>query len=260
MTRFFALWGVLGITAALVTFGLGLAVFRFVDLTFAQFAILLVAPGVQAAVLVWPGGVIARAVAAGSQARRHAVAGPVLLLEALLLIVGLTLWSTSVLGFGTTGTVQPIWIAVKAMTIGALAFSGLRATAPSGRVILVVTAGVIAAQALDARVELVVQGVVATLTGVPEVWARLGSYGCVYGLGVIGLRHAGRTFSDDGRFWTIVAVACSVPAVVLVVLAMFNHPGVIAPWRGPALVCASVGVTALLLAVLTEAGAPRVRS
>jgi hypothetical protein len=259
MTRFFAVWLLLGVAAALVTLGLGLAVFRVVDLTFAQFAILFVAPGVQAAVLTWPGGVIPRALTAVAQARRHSLGGPVLLLEGLLLVAGLALWSTSVLGFGTIGTVQPTWIAVKAAAVGALALWGLPSAPASGRAMLAVTAGVIAVQAFDSRVELAVQWMVATVTDVPEVWVRLGSYGGLYGLGLAGLRHVGRTCSDAGRFWTTVAVALSVPAAVLVVLAMFNHPGVIPPWRGPAVACASAGVTALLLAVLTEASAPKGR-
>lgn len=259
MTRFFVLWGVLGITATLAAYGLGLAVFRFVDLTFPQLTILLIAPGVQAAVLTWPAGVLQRGLSAYTQVRRHPLTGPVLLLEGLLVATGLLWWSTSVLGFGATITVQPTWIAVKAVAVGAIALLGWPGGSLSHRAILVATSVLIAGQALSSGVESGVQWAITALPSVAEVWVRLASYGLLCALGLVLAQRITRAW-DDGRFWITVTVAGSVLAAVLVMLSMFNHPGVVQPWRGLALLCVSVSVTALLLAVLAQSRAARVQS
>ncbi len=87
--------------------------------------------------------------------------------------------------------------------------------------------------------------------GIPqEVFLRLAWYGAFYFAGVLAVIRVGRALPEAARTWLSTSVALTVPAVLLVLLSMFNHPGVLQPWRGLALICASAGVTAWMLGVL----------
>ncbi len=234
----------------MVSLAVSLAVFRFVDLTFTQMAMLLVAPAAQAAVLTWPAGFTTRFSVAARSAWGHRLAPPVLLLDGVLLATGLIWWSSSSLGFGAPVTIQPTWIAVKACAAACLCIVAVRGVSLGRRAVLCVVLLLVAAHAqLDLFERLFVA--LDQRAGIAqEVFLRLAWYGCLYVAGVIAVVRVGRTLHEAARFWFTSAIALTVPAVLLVMLSMFNNPGVLQPWRGLALICASAVVTALLLGVL----------
>lgn len=253
MSRFFFLWAGLGIIATVVTYLGTLALFRHIDLTFTQFTILLVAPAAQAAVLTWPAGVLGRAAAAVAAARRHPLTAPVLLIDLLMLAAGVAWWSSSTLGFGAPFTAQATWIGVKAVAAAAVSLAAAGDGTRAGRAAVAAVLVLVGVQALGGGLERMYALIDHRAAVVPEVFLRLICYGALYGGGVITMLRTARTRDEEARFWVTVAVVCSVPGVLLVVLSMFNSPAVMPPWRGLALVCASAGVTALVLSVLTRA-------
>ena len=260
MRRFFGLWIGLGLIATLVTYAVGLAVFRFVDLTFTQFAILLVAPAAQAAVLLWPVDIVARIRAAVTAALRQALAPPVLLLDGVLLVAGVVWWSSSALGYGASVSAQTTWIGAKALAAAGLCLVTLRDVPWSRRLPVVCVLLLVAVQSFGAGLEWAFQVIDGRAQSVPEVVMRLLFFGAVYAGSVAAVLHVGRGARAHAGVWVTVAVALTIPALMLVVLSYFNHPGVLAPWRGLALVCASASVTALLLGVVTMTAGEDVRS
>jgi hypothetical protein len=259
MSRFFAAWIGLGIVAMLVTFVVTLAVFRHVDLTFTQFAILLVAPAAQAAVLVWPAGLVTTLGAESRSAWRHRLAAPLLVLDLVMLSAGMTWWSSSALGFGASVTIQPTWIAVKAFAAACLCVTGAQGLSIVRRSVLCLVLLLVAGQAQWDVLERLFAAIDQRAQWLPEVLLRFAWYGGLYIAGVIAVLRVIHARHDAARVWVSTAVALSVPGVLLVVLSMFNHPGVLPPWRGLALVCASAAVTALTLGVLMTS-AKKVRS
>lgn len=259
MTRFLATWLVLGMVAALVTFAIGLGVFRHVDLTFTQFAVLLVAPATQAAVLTWPIGILARLSEALTSVRRHPFASPVFGLDTLMLVGGVVWWS-STLGYGGAVTAQTMWIGVKASAGAAVCLVALTGVSPLARAGIVVVLMLVAGQALGNGVEGAYLILDQRALAVPEVVLRLLFHGGLYGSGVAVVLRASRVLNEDARCWMTMAVALSVPGALLVLLSMFNTPSVMPPWRGLALMCASASATAMLLSVLAQAAGARLRA
>lgn len=259
MSRFFSAWVGLGLIATVVSYAVSVAVFRHVDLTFTQFAILLVAPAAQAIVLTWPVGIVARLSAAATTARRHPMAQRVLVLDLLLLLTGVVWWSSSALGFGADVTAQTTWIGVKAAVAAAACVIVMTGISPAGRATIVVILLMTAAQAMAGGLEQIYAVIDVRAAAVPEVFLRLLFYGGVYVVAVVMLLRTARTLSDSARMWMSVAVACSVAGAVVVLLSMFNAPAVMPPWRGLGLMCASGGVTAMLACVLTQSVGARSR-
>lgn len=252
MNRFFITWVGLGAIATVVTYAVTLAVFRHVDLSFTQFAILLVAPAAQAAMLTWPSGAGSRVTAALGRARRDPFARSLLVLDVILLVAGVAWWSSSVAGFGAPVTVQTTWIAGKALAAAVWCLVAVPRRFLSARAGVIVVLLLIATQALGGGLEQIFAEIDHRTAVVPEVFLRAGFYGVLYATGVAWLLRAGRLMRGDAQVWITVAVALSVPGVLLVLLSMFIHPAVLPPWRGLALVWASAGVSALVLAVLTH--------
>ena len=259
MSRFFSTWIGLGIVATLVTYAVTLAVFRHIDLTFTQFAILLVAPAAQAAVLVWPAGLVARLRDEIRSAWRDRFASPVLVLDVVMLCAGILWWSSSALGFGAPVTIQPTWIAVKAIAAACLCVAAAQGLSMVRRLLLCVVLLLVAGQAQWDLLERLFAVIDRRAQAVPEVFLRLAWYGGLYIAGVIAVTRVMHASHNAARVWMSTAIALSVPGLLLVVLSMFNHPGVLAPWRGLALICASAAVTALMLGVLMTS-AKQVRS
>lgn len=259
MNRFFFTWIGLGIVAVLVSFVVTLAVFRHVDLTFTQFAILLVAPAAQAAVLVWPSGLVTTLGDEIRSAWRHRFASPVLVLDVVMLAAGILWWSSSALGLGAPVTIQPTWIAVKAFAAASLCVAGGQGLSIVRRSVLCVVLLLVAGQAQWNVLERLFAAIDQRAQAVPEVFLRLAWFGGLYIAGVITVLRVSHAVNAAARLWMSAAIALSVPGLLLVVLSMFNHPGVFSPWRGLALACASAAVSALMLGVLMTS-AKQVRS
>jgi hypothetical protein len=252
MGRFFATWTGLGLIATIMTFAVAIVVFKHIDVTFTQFAILLVAPAAQALVLTWPAGTLARLAAAVTMARRHSLAQPVLLLDLLLLLAGMIWWSSSALGFGADVTAQTTWIGVKALAGAAVCVVFMRGVSYVGRITIVAVLLLTAAHAFSSGLERTFALIDLRTVAMAEVFLRLFFYGGLYVTAVMMLLRSARALSDDARMWMSVAIACSVAGALVVLLSMFNTPVVMQPWRGLALMCASGGVTAMVLCVLTQ--------
>lgn len=250
MIGFFGAWIGLAVIAAVVTFGVSVAAYRFIDVTFTQFVILLVAPAAQAAVLTWPAGLAARLANAFRHAWQHPLGAPVIMLDGLLLLAGLAAWSSSAFGFGASITIQPTWIAAKAVAAACLCIAGTRGATLVARIGLSGVALLIAAHAQFGVLERVFLEIDARAQMIPEVFLRLGWYGGIYVVAVAALIRLGRRLPDDAGTWISAAVAMSVPGLMLVACAMFNNPGVLPPWRGLALLTASASMTSLLLGVV----------
>jgi hypothetical protein len=252
MIRFFAAWMGLGVIATVVTFGVSLAIFRHVDLTFTQMAILLVAPAAQAAVLTWPGGAPARVAAAVRDVWRYPWASPVLVLDILFLAAGVATWSSSAAGFGAPATAQSTWIAVKGLVTAGAAVTLGPAVSFRSRCAVCVVALVVAGHAQFDLLERVFAAIDRRATVVPEVFLRLLWYGPLYGAAVAALLRVSQVMHTAARLWMSMGIAWSVAGLQLVLLSMFNNPGVFQPWRGLALVCASAAVTAVLLSMVAS--------
>ena len=169
-------------------------------------------------------------------------------------------WSSSTLGFGAHVTAQTTWIGVKAVAAAAVCVVAMRGVPRVGRAIVVAVLLLVAAQAFGDGLERLYAMIDRRAQLVPEVFLRLLLYGGLYGTVVTALLRTSRTLENDARFWMSVAIACSVPGALMVLLSMFNTPSVMPPWRGLALLCASGGVTAMMLSVFTQAAGARPHS
>jgi hypothetical protein len=157
-------------------------------------------------------------------------------------------------------TAQTAWIGVKAVAAAAMCLFGMNGVSRGRRAIVVAVLLLVAAQAFGDGLERLYVMIDRGAQSVPEVFLRLLYYGGLYGAAVTVLLRVSRALQDDARFWMSVAIACSVPGALVVLLSMFNTPSVMPPWRGLALMSASGGVTAMLLSVLTHVAGARPRS
>ncbi len=242
MRAYLRIWIGLLIVAIVTSFGVTFALYRHIDLTFLHAASLLVATAAQAAVLAWQPGVWPAVWTPLRAGFAHVQVRPLLFIDAGLLLAGLVWWTRPGLGLGGDGGAQSMWIGVKALAGAVLWW---RAAGTGGvthaRLAPALLLVVVAIQALTGGVDALVSSGAGAVPHVPEVIARVVCYGAIAWLAV--------------RIMPDLALALAVPAVLAVVLSMFNHPGVVQPWRAFALASASLSVTAMCLAAVTRRGA-----
>jgi hypothetical protein len=266
MGRVIKYWIVLGAVAAFTVYGGGYLAFRVIDLTFLQFATVLCAPLLQAAVLVWRSEQPADdAAALARSVFRHPLAQPVLLIDGLLLGAGIVLWESPVIGLGAAVNVHSTWTLVKAAA--ATAFFGRAFLRATGRdrpaVLLRVLAPVLLVFALDPSTSWLAAGfphVHAVAGPNAEVLLRLAFYGPLFGLlTTLTVRSAGGLArrSHEAAGLLQAAVAAALVLGVTVVLASFNLPIVVQPWLGIASLSASAATTCVLLAAIFLATSDR---
>ncbi len=270
MGRVIKYWLVLGTLATATTYGTGFLAFRQIDLSFVQFASLLCAPLIQAAVLVWqleqPTGAVA---SLARSVLRHPLAQPVLALDCLVLGAGVVGWDTHIIGLGASVNIHATWTLAKAAA--AAAFCGAAVLRADGRrritIARQVSAPLLLMFALEPSTSWLAAGfarVHAALGPQAEVVQRLAFYGGLL-LMLIGLTlrsaHSLEVRSREAGGLLHAAAAAAVVLAVTVVLACFNLPVVTQPWLGIAALSASAATTCVLLAAIflatAESSGPR---
>jgi hypothetical protein len=248
MGRVIKYWMLLG-TLAFVTYGLISLALRHFDLSFVQFASLLCAPLLQAAVLAWqlqqPGDA---ATSLARAALRHPLAQPVLILDGLVLGAGIVGWDTHIIGFGAAVNIHSTWTLVKA--VGATAFLGRAVLREAGLVLFLF--------ALDPSTSWLAAAFARVHTAFgpsPEVAQRLVFYGGLFSILIALVLRSARSLgrrSREAGGWLQAAVAAAIVLAVTVVLACFNLPDVTQPWLGIAALAASAATTCVLLAAIFQ--------
>ena len=271
MGRFFAWWLGLAPLAAVTSYVTAFVIFRYVDLSFAQFATLVTVPLGQAAVLTWRTERPAEALAAlGWAAVRHPLAQPLLVLDTLVIGAGLFGWDAHLVGFGAQFNIHVSWTLVKVAVAAVFFAHAVVQTHRTNRTALttVVAAPVLLILALEPSSSWMAAtfSVWRDAVGVRgEVLQRVMFYGVLFfTMATLTLRSAHRIerqSPEAGRLFQI-AIACAVVVALVAVLATFNLPALTQPWLGLAELFASCGASSVLLAALflaTAAKAPAQR-
>ena len=258
-------WTVLGVTAALATYGGGYLIFHRLDLSFLQFAVLLVAPLVQACALGWRARQPAEAwVALVRTLLRLPLAQPVLGLDVVMLIAGIVWWDSRTLGLGNDVRVQSAWVVIK--TVAALLFTGraLSRAVPTERTIVwraLVPLLLIAALNPSTSWLAAAFRELHIALGLPaEILQRLVFYATLFTVLVALTLRAARSIRALSpvafALWQV-SVAGAIGVAVPATLASFNLPEVTQPWLGLATLSASVAATSVLLGAIALASDER---
>jgi hypothetical protein len=263
MTRLFAFWIILGIALTAATIGTAYGLFSHVDLTFESFTVLACVPLFQALVLAW--STARRPSWSAQDGIRLTRPAPVTVLAAdvALVILGVALHGTRVVGFGGDRTIQPLWIATKAV-LAAACLAALtireRGNAASGRPgnsawlvpgafgACLVAAG---CQAIWPWTGSLLWSARSTVLGLqPVVFAELEINGLLFGI-FVGLavwtgRQLERLWPAAPVLW-VTGIVLSVCAALTAILGRFLLPTLVVPYRTIAMICCSVASTLFLL-------------
>lgn len=254
MTRLLGRWIVLApamwlAVASVLWFG-----FRTIDLRFEVFAALMIVPALQAVALTWaiagPPRALARVPGTIARLPFGATAA---IVDSGMVLAGLILWSRSRLGFGFPGSLQVVWAATKAGAAGVILvmardrrFSGRRLAAGVAAIAIGISG--FADWLGEAPAFLV------SLIGrLPLVLAYLLAYGSGVALVVVLLIRLGRMWPPNsvGRLLVESCVAAVLMASLVLVLNGFKYKVPMEPYRGVALLAASLAASALLYAAET---------
>lgn len=258
MGRVIKYWIALGAVAAVTSYGTAFLVFGGIDLSFLQFATVLCASLLQAAVFVWRSEQPRDAVAAVARSvLRHPLAQPVLVLDALVLGAGVVWWDAHVIGVGADVSIHGTWTLVKGA--GAAAFFA-RAVQRDGRRRATTVWHVIAPFLLIFALEPSTSWLAAAFVHVhallgpgAEVLQRLAFYGPVFALLIVWVLQSSRAVATRSRAAGALlqaGVAAAMVLAVAVVLATFNLPVLTQPWLGVVELSASIAATCVLLAAI----------
>ena len=256
MRRVFGYWLALAPVAFVVSYATSLAGFRAIDLTFAQFTILVVVPLLQAAALAWEmSRPWPRLAALPRVAMRAPLAPPFLLIDALVLGAGLLLWNVRTAGLGADYSIHAAWAASKAAA-AAVCFVTMWHRERRGVVLL--AALVLALTAAAPYTGWVASTFSALRTVRPlgaEIIERIVFFTPLVAVAIAILLRAGRVLGrrhPHAETLCETAAAFAIAAAVPIVLVTFNLPVVVQPWRGFALLGASLAATMMLLAGLVS--------
>ena len=258
MGRLIKYWIALGAVAAVTSYGTVFLVFGGIDLSFLEFATVLCASLLQAAVFVWRSEQPSDALAlAARSVLRHPLAQPVLVLDGLVLGAGIVWWDAHVIGLGAEVSIHGTWTLVKATV--AVAFFA-RALQRSGGHRATTAWHVSAPLLLVFALEPSTSWLAATFTHLndvlgprAEVLQRLALYGAVFSILIIWVLRSSRAVATRSRAAGALlqaSVAAAIVLAVAVVLATFNLPVLTQPWLGAAQLSASTAATCVLLAAI----------
>lgn len=251
MTRLLGRWAVLApamwvSVAAVLWFG-----FRTIDVRFEVFAALVIVPAVQAAALTWAMARRPIAVARISgDIRRLPFGSAAALVDVAMLAGGVLFWGGNRLGFGMPSSLQVVWAATKALAAGVFLLSRRDRESRATHVAAGLTAILIGASGFTTWLG-ALPGQIAGIVGhLPLVVAYLATYGLGLSLVVVLMLRLGRTRPANSTVRLL--VECSVAAVLLAALVLvlngFQYRVPMEPYRGLALLAASLAASALLLA------------
>jgi hypothetical protein len=251
MRGLIARWIVLGPVMWLTLAAVLWCGFRTIDVRFETFAALMVVPAAQAVILTWAIRGTPRAMGQViSSIARLPFGSTAAILDLAMLLMGLVFWRQARLGFGVSSSLQIVWAATKAVAAGCLLFAGLRRSTTVLQAAVAVTA-----------ILLGLSGFTAWLGGLPFVLVRLVgrmplvlAYVLTYGaagtaLVALLLRFAARQPAHGVRRRLVeCAVGALLVAALVLVLNGFKYRIPMEPYRGLALLAASIAASAMLFA------------
>jgi hypothetical protein len=247
ITRWIVLGPVMWLTlAAVLWFG-----FRTVDVRFEIFAALMVVPAAQAAVLTWAIRGMPRGLGrVPSTIARLPLGSTAAVVDVAILGLGLLFWRHGRLGLGASSSLQIVWAATKAVAAGCLLFVGLRRSTAVLQSAVAVIAILLGFSALTPWLGALPHVLVRLVGRMPLVAAYVLAYGGS-GAALIALllRFAARQPVHGVRRLLVEGAAASLLVAGLVLtLNAFKYRIPMEPYRGLALLAASIAASAMLFA------------